>query len=329
MPAVSRLTRLLLLFGGTAAIGLIGWVGAAAIGREVLRAGWAIPATLLLHALQLFISAEAWRVVTEADRPGLLAWWRIRWIREAVNSMLPVAQIGGNIAAVRLLGQAGLPIARAGAGTILDITAEAASQAIFTVAGIALLAVVVADRSWVPLLSGGFALLVAGVAGFVLAQRFGLLRVIEAIAGKFGGDALRGLHEETMRLARHRRGLIVSTAWHLLAWAIGVGETYLALYAMGAAPALAAAFVIESLGMAARSVGFAVPGALGVQEAGFVAVAVLFGIPAETAIALSMVKRVREVTVGVGGLLAWQWSGLTQPLPKSRAPIPEDRRSRR
>ncbi len=310
MPTASRLTRLLLLLGGAAAIGIIGWAGAAAIGREVFRAGWAIPATLLLHAVQLFISGEAWRVVTEADRPGVLHWWRIRWIREAINSMLPVAQIGGNIAGVRLLEQAGLPIARAGAGTVLDITAEAASQAIFTLAGIAVAATLIADHSWLPLLSGSVALLIAGVAGFILAQRFGLLRVIEAIAGKFGGDALRGLHEETMRLARHRRGFILSTAWHLLAWAIGVGETYLALYAMGAAPLMAAAFVIESLGMAARSVGFAVPGALGVQEAGFVAVAALFGIPAETAIALSMVKRVREVTVGVGGLLAWQWSGV-------------------
>lgn len=310
MPTGSRLTQLLLLVGGAAVTALIGWAGAAAIGRDVWRAGWAIPCALLLHAVQLLISAEAWRAVSEADRPALGAWWRIRWIREAVNSMLPVAQIGGNVAGVRLLARAGLAMARAGAGTVLDITAEAASQAVFTLAGIAVLAGLVADRQWLPWVASGVALLVAGVIGFALAQRFGLLRLLEAIAARFGGQALRGLHDETMRLARHGRGLAVSTVLHLLAWGIGTFETALALYAMGAWHGLAASFAIESLGMAARSVGFAVPGALGVQETGFVLVAGLFGIPADTAIALSMVKRMREVTVGVGGLLAWQWAEL-------------------
>ena len=309
MPS-SRLTRILLLLGGTAAIGLIGWAGVAAIGREIWRAWWAVPCALLLHAVQLLVSAEAWRVVSEADRPRLADWWRIRWIREAVNSMLPVAQIGGNVAGVRLLTQAGMPMARAGAATVLDITAEAASQAIFTLAGVAAVASLIADRGILWWLAAGAALLVAAVAGFVVAQRFGLLRLLEAVAARFGGDALRGLHEETVRLARHGRGVAASTAWHLLAWSIGTFETYLALLAMGTGASLRVAFAIESLGMAARSIGFAIPGALGVQEGGFVLAASLFGLPAETAIALSTVKRAREVTVGVAGLLAWQWAGL-------------------
>lgn len=36
-------------------------------------------------------------------------------------------------------------------------------------------------------------------------------------------------------------------------------------------------------------------------------------IPADTAIALSVIKRARELLVGVSGLLAWQWSELRQP----------------
>jgi putative membrane protein len=308
MASASKRTRLLLLLGGTAAIGLIGWAGASAIGHQIQRAAWVIPLALALHALQLLIAAWGWRVVTERDRPGLLAWWRIRWIREAVNAMLPVAQIGGNVAGVRLLAQAGVPLPRAGAGTVLDVTAEAASQALFTLLGIALLAATSANRAWVPWISGGLPLLVGGVAGLALAQRLGLLRLIERVAARFGGAGLHGLHAETMRLARHGTGLAGSTALHLLSWSLGTFETLLALYAMGVRASVAQGFVIESLAMAARSVGFAVPGALGVQETGFVLVAGLFGIPAETAIALSMVKRARELAMGVGGLLAWQWS---------------------
>jgi uncharacterized membrane protein YbhN (UPF0104 family) len=60
--------------------------------------------------------------------------------------------------------------------------------------------------------------------------------------------------------------------------------------------------------MAARSAGFVVPGALGVQEGGFILVCGLFGIEADTAIALSMVKRLRELAIGLPGLVSWQVS---------------------
>jgi uncharacterized membrane protein YbhN (UPF0104 family) len=60
--------------------------------------------------------------------------------------------------------------------------------------------------------------------------------------------------------------------------------------------------------MAVRSAGFAVPGALGVQEGGFILVGGLFGVGSDLALALSMVKRLRELIVGSTGLLLWQWS---------------------
>jgi len=68
------------------------------------------------------------------------------------------------------------------------------------------------------------------------------------------------------------------------------------------------AVVIESLGMAARSVGFAVPGALGIQEAGFVLASGLFGMPVDNAVTLSMIKRARELLICTAGLVMWQWA---------------------
>ena len=66
------------------------------------------------------------------------------------------------------------------------------------------------------------------------------------------------------------------------------------------------AFTVESLGMAARSAGFAIPAALGAQEGGFVLAAVAVGLPAGPALALSLVKRIREVSVGLIGLAMWR-----------------------
>ncbi len=264
------------------------------------------------------------RVGADGAGPRLGRYFRIRWIREAVNGMLPVAQLGGNILAVRMLAQRGVPGTTATAGTTLDITVEVVTQLIFTMAGFGVLGLwgPAGAASWAGLI---MALMALSVGGFVLAQRIGLLRLVELlirpIARVFPGvtiESVRGLHAELMRLHRDRRALLEAGALHLLAWLLGVLETWMTLWAMGLGGALAPAFVIESLGMAARSAGFIVPGALGVQEGGLVVVAGLYGIPADAAIALSMVKRAREVIVGVAGLVMWQWSEGRRVLRRAR-----------
>jgi uncharacterized membrane protein YbhN (UPF0104 family) len=80
-----------------------------------------------------------------------------------------------------------------------------------------------------------------------------------------------------------------------------------ALHVVGVHAALGDSLIIESLGQAFRSFGFAVPGALGVQEGGLVLVCGLLGISPQSPIALSLMKRIREVVLGVPALLAWQW----------------------
>ena len=317
---------LAIAIGGAALIGLVAWAGARTIGHEVLEAGWAIPATLALHLFQLWLSAVAWRISVGQRRPGLGRYFRLRWIREAVNSLLPVAQMGGNLVGIRMLAQRGVPGPIAGAGTTLDLTIEALTQFAWTIIGIATLAEISSDSSWRPWVGGGLVAMGLGLIGFVLAQRAGMLRVIEALARRlqrvFPGlslDSVRGLHAELMRLQSDRAALARAASVHLFTWALGTIEVWLALTAMGVPLTVAEAVVIESLGMAARSAGFVVPGALGVQETGFVLVCGLFHIHPDTAIALSMVKRVRELAVGLPGLVAWQWSEGKRLVRKQRA----------
>jgi putative membrane protein len=321
-----KIGLLAIIIGGGVLIGLVGWFGAQTIGYEVLAADWAIPAIIALHLFQLYLSAIAWRISVGMRRPRMIVYFRIRWIRESVNSLLPVAQMGGSLVGIRMLAQRGVPGARAGAGTTLDLTVEALTQFIWTVTGIGVLAVISTDQSWRPWLGGALLTMGLGVVGFVLAQRAGMLRLIEGLAlrlqrifPKLSMEAVRGLHAELMKLQDNRAALAKASGIHLLAWVIGTFEVLLVLDAMGAAVSLPTALVIESLGMAARSAGFVVPGALGVQETGFILVCGLFQIPPDTAIALSMVKRVRELAVGVPGLVAWQLSEGKRLARKHRA----------
>jgi hypothetical protein len=100
-----------------------------------------------------------------------------------VNSLLPVARLGGNRVGVRLLAQRGQPAARAGAGTVLDLTIAALTRFLFTVIGVAVPAAISTDTAWRPWLGGGLGLIGAGIAGFIVAQRAGLPRLV-APAGR-------------------------------------------------------------------------------------------------------------------------------------------------
>jgi hypothetical protein len=71
---------------------------------------------------------------------------------------------------------------------------------------------------------------------------------------------------------------------------------------LGIGPVLA----IESLLCATRSAAFAVPHSVGIQEGAYVVLGGLFGVAPEVALALSLLKRARDISLGLPALLAWQ-----------------------
>jgi hypothetical protein len=66
------------------------------------------------------------------------------------------------------------------------------------------------------------------------------------------------------------------------------------------------ALILESVGQGVRSALFFIPGAIGVHEGGYVFVGGMLGIPGDTAFALALIRRVRELTLGIPGLIVWQ-----------------------
>jgi hypothetical protein len=64
--------------------------------------------------------------------------------------------------------------------------------------------------------------------------------------------------------------------------------------------------MIERLVCAARSVAFAVPNALGVQEAAYALLTPLVGVGKEIGLAVSLLKRARDIAIGVPIVLIWQ-----------------------
>jgi uncharacterized membrane protein YbhN (UPF0104 family) len=124
--------------------------------------------------------------------------------------------------------------------------------------------------------------------------------------GWAGTAHVLGLHEALMRCYRAPGRVALSALWHMMSWLLGGIEVCLALHFLGHDVSIGAGLIIESLGQAAKTAGFAVPGALGVQEGGYILTAQALGLPPEVAIALSLMKRLRETALGVPGLMFWQ-----------------------
>jgi uncharacterized membrane protein YbhN (UPF0104 family) len=152
--------------------------------------------------------------------------------------------------------------------------------------------------------------LVAGA--FLAAQWLGLAAAIEAglmrlgaVVGWSGTAQVQGLHKALMDRYRRPSRVAVAALWQMISWLLGAVEVCLALHFLGRDVGLGTGLVIESLGQAVKAVGFAIPGALGVQEGGYIVVCALFGLSPQLAIALSLIKRLREVALGVPALVAW------------------------
>ena len=159
----------------------------------------------------------------------------------------------------------------------------------------------------------GLAVLGPALVGFFLAQRFGGFWLLEKALLRLARDpkwaALGGiasLNARLLDLYRKPARLGLGFAIHLGIWFFGVLEVWIALRFMGYPVDYRTALIIESLAQAVRGAAFVVPGAIGVQEGGFIALCAVFGIPAPTAIALSFVKRLPEIAIGLPGLLIWQ-----------------------
>jgi putative membrane protein len=288
--------------------------GVREVSQALTVAGAGVLGVALFHVAPLVADALGWRRLLDGPtQPSVWTMVRARWIGEAINGLLPVLQLGGNVVKADLVARAGVPGAKAAASVVVDVTLVVTSQVCFTLLGLVLFAAHLGgDRLW-PTAAAGALVMSLALGGFYAIQRGGaferLARAIEHLGrGQWTSLVASGsaIDRAIVELYGERRTILASWTWHLASWLVGVGEVWLALRCLGHPVGLADAALLESLGQAVRAAAFAIPGALGIQEGGFLALGGALGIPPTTALALSIVKRVREIVLGIPGLVVWQ-----------------------
>lgn len=302
------------VLGVVLALYLISFAGFGAVASTAAAVGFGGFALLCLFVLALFpLLGFAWFSVLprSSGAPfGVLLWARM--VREAATDVLPFSQLGGLALGARAAVLHRVSAAWALASTLADVTTELFAQIVYIALGLAILAARAPRTAFAASLTRYFAiglvLAMAAAAILLTLQRYGH-RLTIRLAARFlpravvqaeaVGAALDAIYTSPVRIA-------LSATVHLAGWVAGAAGTYIAFRLVGTHIDFGSVIAIESLVCAVRSAAVVVPNGLGVQEAAYAILVPLFGVAAPSGLAISLLKRARDLAVGVPILLISQ-----------------------
>lgn len=288
------------------------------VGALVVRQGIEGVLPVALAAIGWFIvplyaATRSWRLLFPSGTgPGPWKSAELTWIGLSVNWLLPAALVGGELVKLRLARRRILDSGNLVASLVGDKTIQVATQLVYTLLGLSILAwvsgrVVGGLREAVGLLA------FAGVVYlFYRIQRGGLfaraampLRRLVRDRARLGINAARmdaAIEEMYQRPGR----LWLSAGWRMAFRLLMAGEVALVFWWLEYPAGLLTVLALESMAQASRVAALAIPAAIGAQEAVIVAAGLFLGCPPEVLIGVAVVKRIRELGIGGAGLVAWQ-----------------------
>jgi glycosyltransferase 2 family protein len=310
--AVKAVSIAALIVGVAISVALVIYFGAQGIGAAFIRLGaLGFIVFCFAHAPVVAVKGVAWRYCLPASsRIGFLGVVAARVLRDGGAEVLPLSELGGFVIGARAAVLAGATSLEASASTLLDLTTEAVAQLAFVALGVAALYLLRPDATLIrpAALMIGLLTIAIVLAASVASRNAGLFTRLRAmVSGWLAGfgdvDAVFKMMGE---IARRRSAMIAASLVHLVGWLGVAAEGWLGLRLLGAPISFSAALALESLLFAARSIGFFSPNGFGVQEGAYALLAPLLGLDIADALALSLIKRARDIVIGAPALLLWQ-----------------------
>ena len=308
-----KVLTLLFAIGGLAlGTGLVAYFGFSEVAHALFTVRWTgFLMIVVFHLALTALLGVCWYLLTPQSAP-LRAFVFGRFVRDSGSEILPLSQVGGFVMGARAAVLLGLPGAVAIASTIVDLTLEMIAQLGYTALGLSILSAQRPNDHLIAWTALGIVLALLAAIVFILVQRHGFT-VVESIFRRVPNRWAEGvatrlapIHRVIHEIYRRRSGLWSAGLLHFAMWGASGVEAWIALRLMGSNLSVGSVIVIESLLYAIRSVAFLMPSAFGVQEGAYVLLGMWFGFGPEVALALSLLKRARDLVIGVPALLTWQ-----------------------
>jgi putative membrane protein len=303
------------LIGGLVLLAfLIREICASAVVDNLRLVGWGIVPIIMQEILAHVANTLGWAAAFPRPRPDipfarLLA---ARIAGDAVNYVTPTATLGGEFVRTRFLqGQA------PGTSVMASVAVAKLSQTIGQIAFVIVGLLIILDDTPLPAglrqgLLGGLLLFSAFAVILVVGQRRGMFAPLLRVAERLGMTArapelarrLQHLDDEIARFHGNADGaFLLSSAAFFVGWVLGVLEVYLMLWFLGVPATIDRALTIEVLSVAIDGMLFFVPAKMGVQEGSKVLIFTVLGLNPAKGLALGIIRRIRELTWALVGLL--------------------------
>lgn len=291
--------------------------GAGAVLGQLVRFGPWFLAIVGLAFLWIFLQACAWSIIQASHfHPvPLMRLFRVKIIGDALNTLLPSANIGGDAARAFLI-RSDAPLKEGIPGVLADKTVEAFAASLFLAFGFLLGLTVVDLPGWMDAVAAaGLALTAAGIGLFIVLQLKGALwaidkvgRVLPRVRRLAAGREhhIRDLDENICTIYTHLDArTAAATALHFAARCLGAVEVYLVMAVLGAPLSVVQSLFLSAGVTIINTAFFIVPGQFGVQESAHMLVLQLLGATAALGLSLGVIRRVRKLATSAVGLVLY------------------------
>jgi hypothetical protein len=309
-----------LAFGlGTALfVALVAHVGPAQLWREASVLGWGVVAIIAIEGVADLLHTCAWqRCFALAYRPGVLALWWPHLAGAAFSFVTPTATLGGEVVRGTLVPR-GVPGTEATASLAINKLAATLADVVLCLAGVAMLLAIVPLSAAVRVgVLAGVSLFVAGVGGFLIAQRRGRLaalvgerRVLARLLGperaaRFGELAAEVDGRIASFHAERPAALSAAVALHVGACSLGAVQLWLFLHLLHASSDLRTIALVFLVARVIDVASFLIPGRLGAQEGARMVAMRLAGLDPSLGLLFSLVLRLEQLTWAAAGFAAY------------------------
>jgi len=314
MKNFKLLSLVLALIGVTGATVLVAWFGFDRVAHAILSVGAVgFLAFCVWQLVVMTIMGIGWWVVVppEQRRPSPVFVWG-RMVRDSAAVCLPFSPVGGFAIGARALTLHGISWPVAAISTVVDLTAEFAAEILFALGGLIVIVGRTSDAAIAHPAEIGIVVAAVAALGILKLQR-GVASLFVRLGKRllrqwFAGAEQDGISTvELTAMYGDSARLALCMAAHAVGW-IGKGlGNWIAFRLLGSDLDLMGALAIEGLLHIMMAAGILIPGYAGVQEAGYVALGSVFGVPPEISLGVSLVRRGRDIAIGIPILLVWQF----------------------
>ena len=284
---------------------------------HVTKVGYGLLVIVGIYFIAFAIDSISWQLTIFGVPLNILWAYRIlklRIVGEAFNSIIPAAGMGGEpVKASMLELHYGISLHKGVASLILARTINVIALVAFLIAGFVLMIESKAlSKGYEYVAGSGLLALLVGVLCFFVIQRFSVTSLTGtwisrlSIGRKFD-SFLCHIYDIDTRIVRfytEAKGRFAATLLlALVNWLLGAVEVYYTLVFLDSPVTWAEAWIIEAVAQMVRTGAFFIPAAIGVQEGAFLLICGAITGSAPIGIAVSVVRRIREVIWIAWGLI--------------------------